>query len=824
MNLKKVIERISAAIPKLLANSCLLSILALTFPYLFLPAYSTDYDVLGESDFFDLVQETEGENDMLDAPLDRMLSRAFSYCEPSLDPVFFLNHPDNECTLYFTYLTYLIYLDAKPPVLRGLADSLVKNVLEHPDKNIKIMSAYTLQGMAHDDYVMESLVQVFFQIEDQDVQEALLLAVTSNHQDRPSVILFLVEVIEKSSSDKIQNRSADVIYSVLESYPGIAGSEILEGLTSISEKADIHPYAALKVWLSLHDMGKLADEDIARRLESLLTRRGEVELLEQLLPAVTNFSDGLRKISGNWLELDRSQAIVSTLYKRIEELQIEDSVTDRYKKEMEQILEDFENERNALIVRSVQAWFAGNWAYWLVHPLFWLALIFAYPYFPQVQATFFWNKHVRDILGLWYVGMVLRSIPPLRQRLFAPFRESLLADAKLDVFATHPYFPDSEIQLKGSQKRQPLLTAIPAIKGQLILEGESGLGKTMLLRHLVNRSKRLTVFLPAYKCESGVIEAIQAKLHGQAQDADFLRHLIYSGALDICIDGLNEVRAEVRANIASFVESYFKGNIVMTTQPLVWNPPATAKTYVIQPLRRDQVQQFLTVIEPACADIPDNQETYAKNCFHFLDQALSPDQPPEDMAIAQRILSNPMDLSIVAQILAKGIIPELFQLQQQQYWLMAQDYEQAWNQKFPLQKFAESVYQMRLEDTYSIDSNTFYQAIAVMEREDHRMVLSRQWQTPDGKTQKEWSFRHDKIMEFFLVQPFLGHHPEAIEKRHNHIGDPRFRGIYLLLARLLPPDAALDLREALIQYAADTKDHTVSDSYVQIMRSLLVQV
>jgi hypothetical protein len=89
----------------------------------------------------------------------------------------------------------------------------------------------------------------------------------------------------------------------------------------------------------------------------------------------------------------------------------------------------------------------------------------------------------------------------------------------------------------------------------------------MFLRHLLKTSPRTIVYLPAQKCDKGIIEAIQIKLHGQAQDAEFLKNLIYSGAIDICIDGLNEVTADTRAKICQFVESYFRGNIIMTTQP-----------------------------------------------------------------------------------------------------------------------------------------------------------------------------------------------------------------------------------------------------------------
>ncbi|MBW4542195.1 MAG: hypothetical protein KME43_24115 [Myxacorys chilensis ATA2-1-KO14] len=65
------------------------------------------------------------------------------------------------------------------------------------------------------------------------------------------------------------------------------------------------------------------------------------------------------------------------------------------------------------------------------------------------------------------------------------------------------------------------------------------------------------------------------------------------GGIDICIDGLNEVTADTRAKITQFVESYFKGNIIMTTQPLEWMLPSTAKVYQLQPLRNDQIETFL---------------------------------------------------------------------------------------------------------------------------------------------------------------------------------------------------------------------------------------
>ncbi|MEH2399478.1 HEAT repeat domain-containing protein [Nostoc sp.] len=456
----------------------------------------------------------------------------------------------------------------------------------------------------------------------------------------------------------------------------------------------------------------------------------------------------------------------------------------------------------------------------LIHATFWLALIFAYPKFPQVQAIFFWNPWVRRILGIGYVGFLLAWVPFLRRKLFEPFQPSLLADAGLDNFNDKTYFPESRVKIPGSEEILPVTAALPSIKGQIVLEGDSGLGKSMFLRHLVKNSQRILVYLPAQKCNKGVIEAIQDKLHGQAQDAGFLKNLIYSGAIDICIDGLNEVTAETRAKICQFVESYFRGNIIMTTQPLEWTPPSTAKIYKLQPLEQQQIQEFLISRQPRLPqDAQVQGADYAKACTDYLTEVLNNQQAKEELDAVRRTLSNPMDLTVVALMLSQGKHPNLFHLQQQQYNLMAAEYLKEWNQEFPLKKFSAAVYQMRLADKQALPADEFFQVAMSLSDEKYKMVVSRQWQDKKGEAQKEWYFRHDKIMDFFLVQNFFGETDAAEGLLVDRMGDPRFRGVYFLLATLLEIDAAKKLREELIQYAADTKDNTVSNTFVQLLRT-----
>ena len=178
-----------------------------------------------------------------------------------------------------------------------------------------------------------------------------------------------------------------------------------------------------------------------------------------------------------------------------------------------------------------------------------------------------------------------------------------------------------------------------------------------------------------------------------------------------------------------------------------------------------------------------------------------------------------MDLTVVALMLSQGEYPDLFRLQQQQYNIMAAEYLKEWNQEFPLKKFSAAVYEMRVQDKQALPAEEFRQIVMSLEDEKYKMVVSRQWQDEKGEAKKEWYFRHDKIMDFFLVQNFLGETDAAESLLVDRMGDPRFRGVYFLLATLLPLDAAKELREKLIQYAADTKDNTVSNTFVQLLRT-----
>lgn len=449
-----------------------------------------------------------------------------------------------------------------------------------------------------------------------------------------------------------------------------------------------------------------------------------------------------------------------------------------------------------------------------LHSLFWLALIFAYPRSPMVQTVFFWTPRIRKILGFPYVTAMLKWVPPLRRILFIPFQDSLRSDANLDLFNPETYFADLAVKAEGLSESKVIDDVISSLKGQIVLQGEAGSGKSMFLRHLLKQSSRISVYLLAKDCEQGVIRAIQSKLYGQAQDADFLRDLIYAGAINIYIDGLNEVTPDTRASIKEFVEKNFQGNIILTTQPLEWKPPG--KVYNLQPLKLDQIGTFLRQHRP---ENPDQQLIYEQTCANYLQTVqadLVSDLIPEDeKATLRQSLSNPMDLTVVAQLLTSQKQPDLLRLREQQYATMAEDYQRIYLERsFPLIAFSEMAYQLRLQSKTQIPETDFTEELLCLAR--HKMVVSRKKSGDNNDFAIQWFFRHEKIADYFVAQAFF---QATDERQTQHLADSRFRGVYLLLASLLPEPQKMALREQLIQYAAKNNDHILSDAFIQRVSS-----
>ena len=474
-------------------------------------------------------------------------------------------------------------------------------------------------------------------------------------------------------------------------------------------------------------------------------------------------------------------------------------------------LEPIERKISAL---EQTAWYASIVVLLCTHFVAWTLLVIAYPHSSLIREVFFWQAGVRRILGLGYVGFILCAVPALRRRLLSPFGARLVADIQQSD-EDRAYFPESEVASKGSAERRAVTKALPSIAGQIVLEGASGLGKTMFLRQLVRTAVRPLAYLPAEECEHGVFQAIEARLRTVLRDRAFLRALLTKGALDLCIDGLNEVTADCRARISQCLERHPRMNIIVATQPLHWTAPATVRLYVLQPLTRDQIERFLLTREHALAPgAAVRGEKYRQACGEFLRRALDPERPKHELKAAKRVLSNPMDLMIAAQAVARGQQPNLLDLHRQQYEAMAREFEQVTLRKFPVGELSETAYQLKYRGRSAIPPDRLPEALRLLEK--HKMVVRRHGLDADGGSKTTWVFRHDRIMDYFVVQTFFGRHNE---RQTHHLADPRFRGVYMLLADALPYEQALTLREKLSRHASKTKDHLVSDEFLELLQA-----
>jgi len=442
-------------------------------------------------------------------------------------------------------------------------------------------SAATALGQIGEDSpeVVQALVEVLNDKQDDSSVRSSAASALGRRivEGSPEVVQALVEVLNDKQDDSgVRSSAAWALDSGIADIPEVALKALVEVIGDKQEDSEVRSSAAR----ALHDQS--SPEVVKALLGVVNDRQDDSEVRSDAAWALRMIPSYLFDEADNLSiqELEQWIELYKTVLPVVQD--INEVAGDGIRISINNLERKLQQKKESQILQIIGLAI-------LLHVLFWTGLIFLYPKSPQVRATFFWNPKVRKIVGLWYVGLALTWVPFLRERLFEPFRESLLSDADLENFKPHTNLAESPVKRQDSGVIQPLNQAIPEINGQILLVGESGLGKSMFLRHLVQSSEGIVVYLPAHKCDAGVIAAIQEKLDDYVkQDPNFLQSLIDHRAIDICIDGLNEVTPDTKAKIIKFVESNFKTNIIMTTQPN-WTPLPTGmlKIYTLQPLTNE---------------------------------------------------------------------------------------------------------------------------------------------------------------------------------------------------------------------------------------------
>lgn len=467
-------------------------------------------------------------------------------------------------------------------------------------------------------------------------------------------------------------------------------------------------------------------------------------------------------------------------------------------------------------LESALPWLIPGWI------LFWVTFLFVFPWSRTVQAIFFWNPRVRGMVSLGAVPLMLH-LPPLRRHLLRPFREKLLEEARLEALPDLGFFGDVRVR-HGDGPARTITDVLPGLSGAVVLRGDAGLGKTSILRQLASQQRRPVVFLQARDCADGVEAAVLDHI-GRIQEEGFVRGAIHTGGLLVLIDGLNEVSVEIRMKISDLLKRRIRGDIVVATQPIEWEPPAGVRVYDLLPLDREATRRFL-VSRPVAADpthlVHGPAFETAVDCFitGALDQA-----PGEgEREAAKIILSNPFDLTLAADLLARGHMPAATGLIDAAFRLADEGgpgepgYRAKAGVPFPLVAFGRHAVQMRLEDRNWFQPGEFEAEQPCLIHQ--RMLVQRSvmaWRGREGEAPERVIFRHDRIWDFFMAAAFEAD-ADLVEA---HLGDPRFRGVYLRIAETWPPEKAMVVRDALVQVAAERNEHAVSDAVVMRLKARL---
>ena len=458
-----------------------------------------------------------------------------------------------------------------------------------------------------------------------------------------------------------------------------------------------------------------------------------------------------------------------------------------------------------------------QWLIWICAPigwaLFWTAFLFVFPWSPTVQAVFFWNPKVRGMLSLWFVPLLLFALPPLRRRLLSPFRADLVAAARLEEMPRLGFFPDTRAVL-GGRAPAAVKALLPGLRGAVILRGEAGLGKTSTLRWLAANATKPVAFLPARDCKDGVDTAI-ARLIQDVQETGFVRSMVYAGALVVIVDGLNEVTADTREQIRRFATDMSKGDVLIGTQPIEWQPPANARVLDLLPLDRAEAERFL-LSRPIGSDPTQKAHgaAYERAVHAFLRRAVDDAMGQDARRAAELVLSNPFDLNFAADLLAQDLMPTATALIDEAFRLADEGspgepgYRSLAGLPFPLKRFGRHAVDMRLDDRNWFKSDEFpAEASCLLDR---KLLVRRVMRGIAGEEQRI-QFRHERVWDFFIDAAFQAD-PDLWKK---HVADVRFRGAYLRIAETWNLKDAKLVGDRLARSAARNGDHTTSDEFLR---------
>jgi hypothetical protein len=166
----------------------------------------------------------------------------------------------------------------------------------------------------------------------------------------------------------------------------------------------------------------------------------------------------------------------------------------------------------------------------------------------------------------------------------------------------------------------------------------------------------------------------------------------------------------------------------------------------LQPLRAQDIAPFLlkqgtAAVETAGSrSLAERQRAFTERVESFL-QELEHLPPDCERAVAlRRMLGNPMEAVLAAELLAAGRTPEPGRLLEQRMEHLEEEYAGEHGDPFPARPFAEHLLAWRQSGAPELRLSVFEIVASFLAR--HRLLRK--------SGEDDWRFRHDKIMEWFL--------------------------------------------------------------------------
>jgi hypothetical protein len=208
------------------------------------------------------------------------------------------------------------------------------------------------------------------------------------------------------------------------------------------------------------------------------------------------------------------------------------------------------------------------------------------------------NPWLRTIGSFFLIPITLTMFPPVRRHILKRYFRGVRNEKELSDWQKEFVIPSEDLFPEA-------YGTVLMKERELLLLGESGVGKTSYLRYLTGYYARerktppvgiVPVLFPLVRYQGELPEDIftaQLSRYGQLTDEKLNNWFLQSGGFLIFIDGLNEVDESTRQKIRAFVDRYSSRNYFCISSQQSYREFSEMPRVKLAALRDDKIKEFL---------------------------------------------------------------------------------------------------------------------------------------------------------------------------------------------------------------------------------------